>query len=116
MASNKKNKEVINPIFRSRRHEGRILAFQVLYSFDINQIDVQQLFEDTTKMEELENFSWKNDDLVENSEQLPLETVDYARFLIEGTFSKKVTASSTVMSRTSYIDLPLYRHSKVSRL
>ena len=36
--------------------------------------------------------------------------------LIDGTFSKKSTASSTVISRTSYMLLPLYFTSSVSRL
>jgi transcription antitermination protein NusB len=89
------------------KREGRVIAFQVLFSLDVNQ----------TSLEDLLKFGWLEDEYSKSS-------LDYAKFLIEGTIKNISEVDNTIKSklrnwdfdRLSSIDKAILRFSVFSLL
>ncbi len=73
------------------RRKGRILAFQALYSYDVGHVPLEELlkFEWEKELEKEVVFegSDETEDAKSNSEEINLETYDFARILISGTIN-----------------------------
>ena len=97
----------INNDLISSRRDGRILAFQVLFSYDFNQKDYKELIK----------FDW-------NEEKLSAESKEYAEFLIKGTLLNindiddkiKSKLKNWDFNRISNIDKAILRFSVFSLL
>ncbi len=86
------------------RRKGRILAFQALYSWDLGNIDVDNIL----------NFSWVES---ETLERIGEETLSFTRLLVSGTIEHIEEIDSTIKShltnwdfdRLNKVDLAILR-------